>query len=107
MLSDEGFYNVSDKRRKRQKLSVILLILVLVNIGVLAFFVVDFRLTVDALQCDFETLQDQLNSANYEITRLHEQMNQLQEQMKLLNAGNASESLTLVQLYNSTWRSLI
>ena len=107
MVNEEWFYNSSDKRRTRKTLSAVLLILVLVNIGILTFFVLDFHLTVDVLQSDVDTLQKQFDSNNHEIIRLQEQIDYLHEHMKLLNVGNASKSLTLVQLYNSTWRSVV
>jgi len=109
VLSDEWFFD-SERRRvpRPRKLSfIILIIIVLANVGILAFFVVDFNLNISTLNRDIsklnleiEALQFQLTSANYEISSLR-------DEMKMLRLGNASQNLLLTQIYNQTMRSVV
>jgi len=99
-LSDEWFFE-SGRRVSRPRLSVVILvILVLANMGILAFFIVDFNLHISKLDRDIEALQFQLSNANYEISSLR-------DEMRMLRLGNASKSLLLTQIYNQTKRSVV
>ena len=99
-MSDDWFFD-SGRRVSRPRLSVVILvILVLANMGILAFFIVDFNLHISKLDRDIEALQFQLSSANYEISSLR-------DEMRMLRLGNASKSLLLTQIYNQTKLSVV
>lgn len=100
-MSDEWFFDSGRRRSARRGwLSVVILILVVANIGVLAFFVLDFNLQVSKLNREVKTLQFQLASANNEIASLR-------DEVKMLRLGNESRSLRLTQIYNRTRKSVV
>ncbi len=100
-MSDEWFFDSGRRRSARRGwLSVVILILVVANIGVLAFFVFDFNLQVSKLNREVKTLQFQLASANNEIASLR-------DEVKMLRLGNESRSLRLTQIYNRTRKSVV
>ncbi len=100
-MSDEWFFDSGRRLSARRGwLSVVILILVVTNIGVLAFFVFDFNLQVSKLNREVKTLQFQLASANNEIASLR-------DEVKMLRLGNESRSLRLTQIYNRTRKSVV
>ena len=101
-MSDEWFFDSGRRRvRRLPRLAVVVLILLVVaNLGVLAFFVVDFNHHVSKLNREIEALQFQLTSANYEISSLR-------DEMRMLRLGNASKSLLLTEIYNQSRRAVV
>ena len=101
-MSDEWFFDSGQRRvRRLPRLAVVVLILLVVaNLGVLAYFVADFNHHVSKLNREIETLQFQLASANYEISSLR-------DEMRMLKLGNASKSLLLTEIYNQSRRAVV
>jgi len=100
-LSDEWFFDSGHgPGTRRGWLSVVVLILVVANIGVMAYFVIDSNLQISKLNRDVEVLQFQLSSAKYEI-------DSLRDAIRMQGVGNASESLGLTLIYNQTRRSVV
>ena len=105
ILSDEWFFDSGRRRARRLPgiYFVVLVILVVANVGVLAFFIGDIsRLNRDVskLNLEIEVLRFQLVDANYE-------MSSLRDEIRMLRLGNASQSLLLTQIYNQTMRSVV
>ena len=107
-MSEEWFFDSGPRRGTgRSWLSIFVIVLVVANISVLAYFIFDFNLQRDKLNREMsklngeiETLQFQLASANYEISSLR-------DEIKMLRLGNASQNLMLTQIYNQTKRSVV
>ena len=107
-MSEEWFFDSGPRRGTgRSWLSIFVIVLVVANISVLAYFIFDFNLQrdklnreVSKLNGEIETLQFQLASANYEISSLR-------DEIKMLRLGNASQNLMLTQIYNQTKRSVV
>ena len=100
-MSDEWFFDSGHgPGTRRGWLSVVVLILVVANIGVMAYFVIDSNLQISKLNRDVEVLQFQLSSAKYEI-------DSLRDAIRMQGVGNASESLGLTLIYNQTRRSVV
>jgi S1-C subfamily serine protease len=99
-LSDEWFYESSRRRRtSRSWLPLLFVALIVVNAAVVVYYANETNRNVSELNAEIETLQFQLNSANYEIATLRDSIN-IQKQ-------NASKSLELTQIYNQTRRSVV
>jgi S1-C subfamily serine protease len=99
-LSDEWFYESSGRRRtSRSWLPLLFVALIVVNAAVVVYYANETNRNVSELNAEIETLQFQLNSANYEIATLRDSIN-IQKQ-------NASKSLELTQIYNQTRRSVV
>ena len=104
-LSDEWFFDSGQRsvRRLPRLYVVVLIILVIANVGVLAFFIADvskLNRDVSNLNLEIEALQFQLASTDYEISSLR-------DEIRMLRLGNASQSLLLTQIYNQTMRSVV
>ena len=88
------------ERPRRSLLSIAVVIILVLNIVALAYFVLDFRLRASRLEGEIETLRFQIHSLQSEVSSLR-------DEIKILRVGNASESLTLVQIYNRTKWSVV
>ncbi|RLI08883.1 trypsin [Candidatus Bathyarchaeota archaeon] len=88
------------ERPRRSLLSIAVIIILTLNIVALAYFVLDFRLRASRLEGEIETLRFQIHSLQSEVSSLR-------DEIKILRVGNASESLTLVQIYNRTKWSVV
>ena len=88
------------ERPRRSLLSIAVVIILTLNIVALAYFVLDFRLRASRLEGEIETLRFQIHSLQSEVSSLR-------DEIKILRVGNASESLTLVQIYNRTKWSVV
>jgi len=88
------------ERPRRSLLSVAVVIILTLNIVALAYFALDFRLSALRLEGEIETLRFQIHSLQAEVSSLR-------DEIKILRVGNASESLTLVQIYNRTKWSVV
>ena len=88
------------ERPRRSLLSIAVVIILTLNIVALAYFVLDFRLRASRLEGEIETLRFQIHSLQSEVSSLR-------DEIKILRFGNASESLTLVQIYNRTKWSVV
>jgi S1-C subfamily serine protease len=107
-LSDEWFFESGRRQRPRQSwLSILVIVLIIVNVGVIGFVAIDYNLNVTNLKGEIadlngevESLQFQLQSANYEISALR-------DSIKIQSLGNASAGLELTQIYNQTRRSVV
>ena len=81
-------------------LVVAILILVIANVAILGFFLMDFNLQTSKLNGEIETLRFQLSSTTADIQSL-------KAQIGLLKLGNSTGSLQLTQIYNATRRSVV
>jgi len=100
-LSDEWFFDSGRRNGTRRRwLSAVILILVIANMGVLAFFAVEFNNRVSDLNRDIDVLQRQLTSVNSEISSLR-------AENRMTRRENTSQSLLLTQIYNQTQRSVV
>jgi len=99
-LSDEWFFDSGRRNGTRRWLSAVILILVIANMGVLAFFAVEFNNRVSDLNRDIDVLQRQLTSVNSEISSLR-------AENRMTRRENTSQSLLLTQIYNQTQRSVV
>ena len=88
------------ERPRRSLLSIVVVIILTLNIVALAYFILDFRLRASRLEGEIETLRFQIHSLQSEVSSLR-------DEIKILRVGNASESLTLVQIYNRTKWSVV
>lgn len=88
------------ERPRRSLLSIAVIIILTLNIVALAYFVLDFRLRASRLEGEIETLRFQIHSLQSEVSSLR-------DEIKILRVGNASESLTLIQIYNRTKWSVV
>ena len=86
--------------RRRSLLYVAAVILIILNLAALTYFVLDFRLRISKFEGEIEALRFQVNS-------LQAELSSLRDEMKILRVGNASESLTLVEIYNRTKWSVV
>ncbi|MBS7619044.1 trypsin-like peptidase domain-containing protein [Candidatus Bathyarchaeota archaeon] len=93
-------YNVEVRKPKRDKLAIVVALLLVANITAIVFFTIDFNLQVSRLDREMELLKFQHSSTNFELSSL-------KEELKLLRLGNNSESLLQTQVYNATRRSVV
>ena len=99
-MSDEWFFESSGRRKpSRSWLPLLFVALIVVNAAVIVYYTNETNRNISELNAEIETLQFQLNSANYEIATLRDSIN-IQKQ-------NASKSLELTQIYNQTRRSVV
>jgi S1-C subfamily serine protease len=99
-LSDEWFFESDRKRRPRNNwLPILVVVLIVVNAAVVYYFTSGVNQNIAELNMEIETLQFQLNSANYEIATLRDTIN--------IQRQNASKNLELTQIYNQTRRSVV
>lgn len=99
-MSDEWFFESSGRRKpSRSWLPLLFVALIVVNAAVVVYYTNETNRNISELNAEIETLQFQLNSANYEIATLRDSIN-IQKQ-------NASKSLELTQIYNQTRRSVV
>ncbi len=88
------------ERPRRSFLSIVIIVILTLNIVALTYFILDFRLRAARLEGEIETLRFQVHSLQSEVSSLR-------EEIKILRVGNASETLTLVQIYNRTKWSVV
>ena len=88
------------ERPRRSLLSIVVIVILTLNIVALTYFILDFRLRAARLEGEIETLRFQIHSLQSEVSSLR-------EEIKILRVGNASETLTLVQIYNRTKWSVV
>ncbi|KYH36367.1 MAG: trypsin [Candidatus Bathyarchaeota archaeon B23] len=88
------------EKPKRSLLSIVVVALLILNLVALVYFVFDMRLRVSRLEGELETLRFQLVSLEAELSALR-------DEVKILRVGNASESLTFVEIYNRTKWSVV
>jgi S1-C subfamily serine protease len=108
-MSDDWFFDSRRVRAPRSNYFPILVIILIVigNFAVVAFYVnnanrnvVKLNSEVETLNQEIETLRFQLQSANYELSAL-------KDAIQTGRPGNASAGLELTQLYNRTRRSVV
>jgi S1-C subfamily serine protease len=108
-MSDDWFFDSGRVRAPRRDMLPILVIVLIVvgNFVVVAFYVnnanrnvVKLNSEIETLNQEIETLRFQLQSANFELLAL-------KDAIKTGKPGNASAGLELTQLYNQTRRSVV
>ncbi len=99
-MSDEWFFESGRRRRPRNNwLPILVVVLIVVNVAVVYYFTSGVNQNIAELNMEIETLQFQLNSANYEIATLRDTIT--------IQRQNASKNLELTQIYNQTRRSVV
>lgn len=99
-MSDEWFFESGSRRRPRNNwLPILVVVLIVVNAAVVYYFTSGVNQNIAELNMEIETLQFQLNSANYDIATLRDTIN--------IQRQNASKNLELTQIYNQTRRSVV
>ncbi len=100
LVSDKWFFESGRRRRPRNDwIPILVVVLIVVNAAVFYYFTDQVNQNVSELNAEIETLQFQLNSANYDISVLRDSIN--------IQTQNASKNLELTQIYNQTRRSVV
>ncbi|MBS7651832.1 MAG: trypsin-like peptidase domain-containing protein [Candidatus Bathyarchaeia archaeon] len=82
------------------RLSILLLVLLIANLGFLVFLSIDVNLQTSRLNREIEILQFQLKSTQSELASLR-------DEIKIRVLSNASETLQLTRIYNETRMSVV
>lgn len=85
-------------------------ILVVVNVGTLAYFVIDYNLHISKLDEEIESLQtikQDIDVLQFQLSSVNSEISSLREEMKMIKLGNTSQSLLVTQIYNRTMKSVV
>jgi len=107
-MSDAWFYGSEPRREKSSWLPVLVVLLILSNIGIAAYFtflyvpegLIQTEKQVDRLQTELDTMKFQLSSTR-------EELENLRSQITLGEPGNATGTPMLTYIYNKTRRSIV
>jgi S1-C subfamily serine protease len=95
--------NDSELRNRDNLIWVVVVIMMLVNVGVLAYTTIysdGEDATNTELKTDIETIRFQLNSAQ-------QQIDSLKEEIRIIDIGDGSDNIGVIQIYNKTRNSVV
>jgi len=95
--------NDSELRNRDNLIWVVVVIMMLVNVGVLAYTTIysdGEDATITELKTDIETIRFQLNSAQ-------QQIDSLKEEIRIIDIGDGSDNIGVIQIYNKTRNSVV
>ncbi|MCW4049189.1 MAG: trypsin-like peptidase domain-containing protein [Candidatus Bathyarchaeota archaeon] len=104
-LSDEWFYGKKSRSTTSDnRLWAVIIIFMIINVGVLSYVT---YYGGDGANSDIDTLNTELDSLRFRLNSAQQEIDNLKEQVKIAEVGNASDNLILTQLYNSTKQSVV
>ncbi|MFQ6053514.1 MAG: S1C family serine protease [Candidatus Bathyarchaeia archaeon] len=107
-MSDEWFHDRGQGRRgRRSALTILVLVLLIANMGLMAFFWLDFNLKVSKINRDIEGFKRDIEALQFQLSNADFEISSLRDEIRMLGRGNASQSLRLTQIYNQTRMSVV
>ncbi len=85
-------------------------ILVIVNVGALAYFIVDYNRHISELDQEIESLRaikQDIDVIQFQLSSINSEISSLRETVKMIKLGNVSQSLLVTQIYNRTMQSVV
>jgi S1-C subfamily serine protease len=108
-LSDDWFFDSGRVRAPRSNYFPILVIILIVigNFVVVAFYVNNANRNVVRLNSEVETLNQEIETLRFQLQSANFELSALKDAIQTGRPGNASAGLELTQLYNRTRRSVV
>ena len=95
--------NDSELRNRDNLLWVVVVIMMLVNVGVLAYTTI-YR---DGEDIDFTELKTDIDTIRFQLNSAQQEIDSLKEEIRIIDIGGGSDNIGVIQIYNKTRNSVV
>lgn len=106
-MSNQRINDSKREHKPRSILYIVFIILIIANIGILGFFILDFNLQRTNMNNEISKLNGEIETLQFQFTDLNFELSNLKDEIRIQRLGNASQSLKLIQIYNQTRQSVV
>ncbi|MFP3951779.1 MAG: trypsin-like peptidase domain-containing protein [Candidatus Bathyarchaeia archaeon] len=107
-MSDAWFYDSEPQREKRNWLPVLVVLLILSNIGLVAYFSLFYAPdNLKQMEREVNQLQSELDTVKLQLSSTRGELEDLKSQMEIGEPGNTTKHLQLTYIYKQIRRSVV